>query len=60
MAHYRKPIAAAVVLNSAIFIVEAIAGFGANSLSLIMDSVHNLSDELALVPSRSWLEMRVA
>jgi Co/Zn/Cd efflux system component len=49
MAHYRKPIAAAVVLNSAIFIVEAIAGFGANSLSLIMDSAHNLSDELALV-----------
>src|SRR4051794_13993977 len=49
MAHYRKPIAAAVVLNSAIFIIEAIAGFGANSLSLIMDSVHNLSDELALV-----------
>jgi cobalt-zinc-cadmium efflux system protein len=49
MAHYRKPIAAAVALNSAIFIVEAIAGFGANSLSLIMDSVHNLSDELALV-----------
>ena len=49
MAHYRKPIAAAVVLNSAIFIIEAIAGFGANSLSLIMDSVHNLSDEMALV-----------
>jgi cobalt-zinc-cadmium efflux system protein len=49
MAHYRKPIAAAVVLNTAIFVVEAVAGLQANSLSLIMDSVHNLSDELALV-----------
>lgn len=49
MAHYRKPLAAAVALNSAIFVVEAVAGFQAESLSLIMDSVHNLSDELALV-----------
>src|SRR5437667_12667410 len=49
MAHYRKPLAAAVALNSAIFLVEAFAGFQANSLSLIMDSVHNFSDELALV-----------
>src|SRR5437773_12120969 len=49
MAHYRKPLAAAVALNSAIFLAEAFAGFQANSLSLIMDSIHNLSDELALV-----------
>src|SRR5438093_4919257 len=49
MAHYRKPIAAAVALNTAIFVVEAVAGLQANSLSLIMDSVHNLSDEMALV-----------
>jgi cation diffusion facilitator family transporter len=49
MAHYRRPLAAAVVLNTAIFVVEAIAGFQSDSLSLIMDSVHNLSDELALV-----------
>src|SRR2546430_2760491 len=49
MAHYRKPLAAAVALNSAIFLVEAFVGFQVNSLSLIMDSVHNLSDELALV-----------
>jgi cobalt-zinc-cadmium efflux system protein len=48
MAHYRKPLAAALALNTAIFIVEAIAGLKAESLSLIMDSVHNLSDELAL------------
>jgi cation diffusion facilitator family transporter len=37
------------LLNTVIFVVEAIAGFEANSLSLIMDSVHNLSDEMALV-----------
>ena len=49
MAHYRKPVAAAVALNTAIFVVEAIAGFQAQSLSLIMDSIHNLSDEMALV-----------
>lgn len=49
MAHYRKPLAIAVALNSAIFVVEAVAGFQAQSLSLVMDSIHNLSDEMALV-----------
>ena len=49
MAHYRKPVAAAVTLNTAIFVIEAIAGFQAQSLSLIMDSIHNLSDEMALI-----------
>jgi Co/Zn/Cd efflux system component len=49
MAHYRKPLAAAAALNTAIFAVEAVAGFKADSLSLVMDSVHNLSDEMALV-----------
>jgi cation diffusion facilitator family transporter len=49
MAHYRKPLAAAAALNTAIFVVEAIAGFQADSLSLLIDSVHNLSDEMALV-----------
>ena len=49
MAHYRKPLAAAAALNTAIFVVEAIAGFEANSLSLVVDAVHNFSDELALV-----------
>jgi cobalt-zinc-cadmium efflux system protein len=49
MAHYRKPLAAAAALNTAIFVVEAVAGFQADSLSLVMDSVHNLSDEMALV-----------
>src|SRR5258706_603286 len=49
MAHFRKPLAAAVALNTAIFLVEGVAGVEAGSLSLIMDSVHNLSDEMALV-----------
>jgi len=49
MAHYRKPLAAAAALNTTIFVVEAVAGFQADSLSLLMDSVHNLSDEMALV-----------
>jgi cobalt-zinc-cadmium efflux system protein len=48
MAHYRKHLAAAVALNSGIFVVEAAAGYQAGSLSLIMDSIHNFSDELAL------------
>jgi len=49
MAHYRKPLAAAVALNTAIFAVEAVAGFRSGSISLVMDGVHNLSDEIALV-----------
>ena len=49
MAHHRKALGAAAALNTAIFVVEAIAGFQADSLSLIMDSIHNFSDELALV-----------
>jgi cobalt-zinc-cadmium efflux system protein len=49
MAHYRKAVAGAVALNTGIFVVEAVAGFRAHSLSLLMDGVHNLSDEMALV-----------
>ena len=49
MSHYRKPLAVAVVLNAAISAVEAGTGFHAQSLSLVMDGVHNFSDELALV-----------
>jgi len=49
MAHLRKPLAIAVALNTGITVVETIAGLRANSLSLVMDAVHNLSDELALV-----------
>jgi Co/Zn/Cd efflux system component len=49
MAHYRRPLATAVGVNTAIFVVEAVAGLKAQSLSLMMDSVHNLSDEAALI-----------
>jgi cation diffusion facilitator family transporter len=49
MAHYRKPLGAAAALSAAIFVVEGIAGLRSGSLSLLMDSVHNLSDEMALV-----------
>lgn len=49
MAHYRKPLAAATILNLAIFAVEGAAGIKAQSLSLVMDGFHNLSDEMALV-----------
>jgi cobalt-zinc-cadmium efflux system protein len=53
MAHHLRSVRAAVALNSALFIGEAIAGLQARSLSLLMDSVHNLSDELAL--AAIWL-----
>jgi cobalt-zinc-cadmium efflux system protein len=49
MAHIRKPLAAAAALNTLIFVAEAWAGTRASSLSLLMDAVHNFSDELALV-----------
>jgi cobalt-zinc-cadmium efflux system protein len=49
MAHIRKPLAAAALLNTAVFAAEAVAGSRAHSLSLLMDSVHNFSDELALL-----------
>ena len=49
MAHIRKPLAAAALLNTAVFAAEAVAGSRAHSLSLLMDAVHNFSDELALL-----------
>lgn len=58
MAHYRKYMAAAAGLNTAIFVAEAVAGYQSNSLSLIMDSFHNLSDEMALVAL--WLAFIVS
>lgn len=47
----------AVALNSAVFGLEALGGFRAHSLALVMDAVHNLSDELALVAL--WLAYRM-
>jgi cobalt-zinc-cadmium efflux system protein len=49
VAHHRKALAAAVAVNAAIVAVELAAGWEAGSLSLVMDGVHNLSDEMALV-----------
>jgi Co/Zn/Cd efflux system component len=49
MAHRRPPLVKALQLNTAVLDVEIAAGIGANSFSLIMDGVHNLSDEVALV-----------
>jgi cobalt-zinc-cadmium efflux system protein len=49
VAHFRRPLAAAAALNGAIVVVEALAGYRAHSLSLLMDAVHNLSDQAALV-----------
>lgn len=48
MAHLRKPLAIALGMNTAVLVIETAGGVGANSLSLITDAVHNLSDEVAL------------
>ena len=50
MSHQRRAVGNAVLLNTAISAVEAIAGFQAHSLSVLTDSVHNLSDENAKEP----------
>jgi cobalt-zinc-cadmium efflux system protein len=48
MAHRRRPLANALALNTVALVVEIGAGMPAKSLSLVMDGVHNLSDEAAL------------
>ena len=58
MAHHQRAVAAAVVLNGGIFGVELVAGWQASSLSLIMDGVHNFSDQLAM--TAIWLAFIVA
>lgn len=49
MSHVRKPLVLAATINTAIFVGEAFGGVKGHSSSLIMDAVHNFSDELALV-----------
>ena len=49
MAHYRRTIGAATLVNTAITVGEGCTAFWSGSLSVLVDSVHNLSDELALV-----------
>jgi cation diffusion facilitator family transporter len=58
MAHHQRAIRAAVLLNTGIFGVELIAGWEAASLSLIMDGIHNFSDQLAMVAI--WLAFLVS
>jgi len=49
MSHRRPPLMRALQLNTAVLVVEIFGGLGSNSFSLIMDGIHNLSDEVALV-----------
>ena len=49
MAHTRKPLVAALALNTVVAVVEMAGGRKAHSFSLLMDGVHNFSDELALL-----------
>jgi cation diffusion facilitator family transporter len=58
MAHHQRAIAAAVVLNTGIFTVELVAGWQASSLSLVMDGIHNCSDQLAM--TAIWLAFIVS
>lgn len=48
MAHRRRPLARAFLLNTLVLVVELVGGVQASSLSLIVDGVHNFSDEMAL------------
>jgi len=48
MAHRRRPHVRALQLNTAVLVVEIAGGVASNSFSLIMDGIHNLSDEVAL------------
>jgi cation diffusion facilitator family transporter len=48
MAHRRAPLVRALALNTAVLVPELLGGVRANSLSLVMDGVHNVSDEIAL------------
>jgi cobalt-zinc-cadmium efflux system protein len=49
LAHHKGKIGSATLLNTAISLVEGAAALYSGSLSLLVDSVHNISDELALV-----------
>jgi cobalt-zinc-cadmium efflux system protein len=52
-----KRLVIAIILNAVIFIVEFVGGFLTNSLALISDSLHNLSDFFALI--LSYIALRV-
>ncbi len=52
-----KHLVIAIILNAIIFIVEFVGGILTNSLALISDSLHNLSDFFALILSYVALRM---
>jgi Co/Zn/Cd efflux system component len=49
--HYSKALVAGIVLNSVYIIVEVIYGVRENSMALISDAGHNLSDVFSLALS---------
>ena len=51
-------LAVALVITLAFVVLEALAGFYANSLSLLTDAAHNLTDVVAL--ALSWYAIRLA
>lgn len=53
-----RRLAAALVITLAFVALEALAGFYANSLSLLTDAAHNLTDVIAL--ALSWYAIRLA
>jgi cobalt-zinc-cadmium efflux system protein len=52
-----KHLVIAIILNAIIFIVEFVGGILTNSLALVSDSLHNLSDFFALI--LSYIALRV-
>ena len=53
-----RRLAVALVITLAFVVLEALAGFYANSLSLLTDAAHNLTDVVAL--ALSWYAIRLA
>ncbi len=49
MSHVKRPLAIAAALNTTIFIAEGYGGIKGHSNSLMMDGIHNFSDELAMI-----------
>src|SRR4051812_21949971 len=51
LTHLNRAFIAGIVLNSVFVMIEVIAGFSTNSLALLTDAGHNLSDVAALALS---------
>jgi ABC-type Mn2+/Zn2+ transport system permease subunit len=47
-APFRRSLTAALALNTAVVLVEAVGGWQANSLTLLLDVAHNMTDEVGL------------